>query len=177
MAIDFADISYLAEGNERQRSAANVLRRNDVMEQLQAFDPLLTGTVPIHLDTADSDLDIICYCPDRRLFVDVLQRAFSKAERFRLQAGSADGDPVVANFVLDGWPIEVFGANMPTRDQPAYRHMLIEYRLLEKRGEAFRTQVMALKKAGVKTEPAFAQVLKLAGDPYLVLLAYGESAT
>ena len=50
--------------------------------------------------------------------------------------------------------------------------MLIEYRLLRERGEMFRQEIIALKKQGHKTEPAFAIALGLKGDPYRELLNF-----
>ena len=55
--------------------------------------------------------------------------------------------------------------------QGAYRHMVIQARLLEAGGEAFRGEIVALRRAGLKTEPAFARRLAIAGDPYVALLA------
>ena len=39
--------------------------------------------------------------------------------------------------------------------------MIIEHKILEERGENFRQEVINLKKAGVKTEIAFARLLGL----------------
>lgn len=52
--------------------------------------------------------------------------------------------------------------------------MLVEYKLLQQHGEDFRQQVVALKKAGIKTEPAFAKLLQLPGDPYEALLQLAD---
>jgi hypothetical protein len=49
--------------------------------------------------------------------------------------------------------------------------MEAERRLLQLGGSAAREQVLALKQAGLKTEPAFAAWLRLSGDPYEALLA------
>ncbi|MNU07861.1 hypothetical protein D3C72_2536480 [compost metagenome] len=49
--------------------------------------------------------------------------------------------------------------------------MIVEARLLTLLGNEGREEVRKLKLAGLKTEPAFGQVLKLAGDPYEALLA------
>lgn len=79
---------------------------------------------------------------------------------------------MVASFQLDDFSIELFGQNIPTRQQPGYRHMLVEYRLLQDYGEDFRQQIIQLKQQGIKTEPAFAQVLGLPGNPYEALLLF-----
>jgi hypothetical protein len=50
--------------------------------------------------------------------------------------------------------------------------MLIEHRLLLKHGEAFKNKVIELKQNGLKTEPAFAKLLGIEGDPYEELLKY-----
>lgn len=71
---------------------------------------------------------------------------------------------------MDGFEVEIFGQTTPTRSQFAYRHMIIEYNLLNKYGEAFRQQIIELKQEGYKTEPAFAIALDLTGNPYLELL-------
>jgi hypothetical protein len=50
--------------------------------------------------------------------------------------------------------------------------MITEFRILQLRGEEFRHDIIALKKSGLKTEPAFASLLGLSGDPYEALLNY-----
>ncbi len=53
------------------------------------------------------------------------------------------------------------------------RHFQIERRLLALFGVDFQSRVVALKRQGIKTEPAFAALLKLPGDPYEALLTLG----
>jgi hypothetical protein len=50
--------------------------------------------------------------------------------------------------------------------------MLIEHHLLNYYDEEFRLKIVSLKEQGYKTEPAFAKVLNLKGDPYQALLNY-----
>ena len=52
----------------------------------------------------------------------------------------------------------------------AYRPMLVEARVLRLLGEEFMRRVVELKEKGVKTEPAFARLLGLDGDPYIAVL-------
>jgi hypothetical protein len=78
----------------------------------------------------------------------------------------------VANFFSDSFEIEIFGQPIPTKLQFAYRHLIVEHNLLNKYGEAFRQQILALKQQGHKTESAFAIALDLTGDPYKELLKF-----
>lgn len=83
-----------------------------------------------------------------------------------------DEESVVCNFKTDDFEIEIFGQNIPPKQQNAYRHMLIEHQILQEKGEGFRLKIIELKRTGYKTEPAFAELLNLKGNPYLALLKY-----
>ena len=48
--------------------------------------------------------------------------------------------------------------------------MMVEHRILQLANVAFREEIKALKQRGVKTEPAFTQLLDLPGDPYQAVL-------
>lgn len=173
--IDFADISYLKTGNERQKQAYQTLTAHQIFEKLAAFDPLLTGTIPIRIDIASSDLDIVCYWTNKAEFRSAVELAFANTNGFQLQEVFMNGqETILANFIIDGFEIEIFGQNIPSRQQNAFRHLLIEHQLLTEKGEVFRQEVIKLKLQGYKTEPAFAQLLKLEGDPYEALLNLTE---
>lgn len=75
-----------------------------------------------------------------------------------------------ANFFINDFEFEIFGQNIPTELQNAYRHMLVEHKILQEAGGDFRTQIIELKRQGYKTEPAFAKLLALQGDAYEELL-------
>lgn len=169
--IDFQDIIYLKDGNDRQKSAYQSLVKHHVLEKLAAFDPILTGTIPINIDIPESDLDIICYWEDIDEFIISVEKSFAKEENFSLRKETInERATVIANFWMDDFEVEIFGQNIPTVKQNAYKHLLIEYQILQEKGENFRKEIIALKQSGIKTEPAFAQLLGLAGDPYLSLL-------
>ena len=76
------------------------------------------------------------------------------------------------NLNLGSFVFEIFGQNLPTEEQNAYRHMIKEHSILLEKGEEFRKQIIALKLRGIKTEPAFADLLGLEGDPYKAILDY-----
>ena len=169
--IRFDDIRYLNTGNARQLAAYYLLLKYNLFDILQPFDPVLAGTIPINIDIENSDLDIICCFNNKVDFKNAVTLAFSGFKNFSLiDTIINQGETIIANFIVEDWPVEIFGQYIPTRQQTAYRHMVVEYLLLEHYGESFRQEVIDLKKQGYKTEPAFAKLLGLNGDPYLELL-------
>lgn len=169
--IDFEDINYLKTGNQKQQQAYQTLTQHAVLEKLVAFHPILTGTIPINIDIPSSDLDIICYWTNKEVFIIEIQKHFALETDFQLRETTINSQAtVVANFRLDGFEIEIFGQNIPSKQQNAFRHLLIEQQVLAEKGEEFKQEIIRLKLQGYKTEPAFALLLKLEGDPYLSLL-------
>lgn len=177
MNINFCNLDYLKSGNPKQKAAYKTLERNAIMQQLDGFDPILVGTIPIGIDIEDSDLDIICHSTNLHDFAQTLTNKFSHFKGFTISAHEANNSAVVAQFVVDNFILEIFGQALATRQQNAYRHMLIEHQLLLERGENFRQEIIALKEQGYKTEPAFALLLGLTGDPYAALLNYASRKT
>jgi hypothetical protein len=171
MTIPWQDISYLKDGNARQRKAFRALQSLDILSILSEHTPVLVGTIPIAIDVEDSDLDVVCEAQDLATFEERVTSAFGRQKGFRIRKKLIKGVPsVVASFHHAGFRIEVFGQPQPVREQHAYRHMVVEARLLVLGGEAARQGVQSLKRAGLKTEPAFASYFHLTGDPYEVLL-------
>jgi len=172
--MNWKDLRYLQSGNPRQQYAYAVLQALQIPATLRDFDPVLTGTIPLAIDTADSDLDVICeVAPGAQpRFRHVLREHYGHWPTFRLVGAAIGGhDSVVCEFRYDGRVVEIFGQNLPTARQNAFRHLVVEHALLGAGGEAWRRAVQALKRAGWKTEPAFATLLQLPGDPYEALLA------
>lgn len=173
--MDFDNIEYLKSGNEKQIRVYHLLISHRILEILFPFDPILVGTIPIEIDIESSDIDIICHVIDEQKFIEKVTSSFSDKEGFKIKQHSGpDHNAVIANFQIDGFAIEIFGQNLPTRQQVSYRHMLIEYEVLIQKGESFRKKIIDLKKQGLKTEPAFALLLGLHGDPYQSLLNYND---
>ncbi len=168
---NFLDIKYLQQGTPRQQQAYKVLTQNNILQKLAGFTPILVGTIPINIDIEESDLDIICQWKEKEKFISLLKKEFEEYTKFNLQS---DNEKIICNFWIDTFEIEIFGQNTPTTQQYAYRHMLVEHELLEKYGEEFRLKIIALKQQGIKTEPAFAELLGLKGNPYKELLKYGR---
>ena len=81
---------------------------------------------------------------------------------------------VIAGFRYRSFDFELLAQPVPVEEQDAYRHMLVEHHVLETRPQ-IREDIVRLKASGWKTEPAFARVLGLEGDPYDGLLDLGVS--
>lgn len=170
---NFLTIDYLKHGTPLQIRAYQVLIENEVMSQIASYHPVLVGTIPIDIAIENSDLDIICYWKNKKEFIEKLQLCFGKHPSFSIRELSLDGEEtVVANFLLEEFEIEIFGQDKPTEEQNGYKHMIIEHEILTKKGASFRQEIIQLKQSGYKTEPAFALLLGLEGNPYLALLKY-----
>ncbi len=169
--MDFLSIEYLKKGNTKQQLAYNTLGKNNILSALRVFDPILVGTIPIEIDIETSDLDIICYFSCKKDFIRVLNDCFAPLKGFMIKEKRINGSiAIVAKFRVGCFEIEIFGQDIPTLQQNAYRHMLIEYQLLKQYGEPLRQTIISLKGRGYKTEPAFGVALGLKGNPYDELL-------
>ncbi len=171
MLSHWQDIRYLAAGTPRQQQAYDALHALQILPTLRRYNTVLAGTIPLAIDVATSDLDILCEAQDLPSFQAEVTNLFGQLAGFAVRA-SSDTNPasVVANFWFQGLEFEVFGQARPVHAQHAYRHMVVEHRLLELGGAAFRAAIVGLKQAGLKTEPAFARCLQLPGDPYEAML-------
>ena len=173
MSTKFLNINYLSEGNPIQRQAFSTIQAHKLWDILAPFDPVLAGTIPIEINVSNSDLDVLCCAADLELFEALIQESFSEMPDFTLHNGTIREEPfVLCTFQTNYFPIEIFAQHIPSVQQFAFRHLLIEHYLLEKNGPEFKAKIVALKGQGVKTEPAFAQLLGLDGDPYMALLQF-----
>jgi hypothetical protein len=174
---DFTTIEYLKSGNERQQKAYQLLSKYRFFEKLKVYSPILAGTIPIEIDVEDSDLDIICevnFSFEEDFLDELLMVSKCIPENTDVQVNYPviNGEKcIVLNFVLEDFPIEIFGQNKPTTQQNAYLHMMAEYRILQEKGEEFKQKIIQLKQQGMKTEPAFGLLLGLE-NPYEDLLKF-----
>lgn len=170
---NFSNIDYLKIGNQKQIQAFKVLTEKKILMNLAEFYPVLVGTIPININIETSDLDIICYWIDKMVFTEKIQSNFNNEDKFIIRDTFINNqETVIASFETAGFKIEIFGQNIPVREQNGYRHMITEYEILQSKGENFRREIIKLKQQGYKTEPAFGLLLGLKGDPYSALLDY-----
>ncbi|MCI3920043.1 DUF4269 domain-containing protein [Paenibacillus sp. TRM 82003] len=169
----FNSITHLKSGNDIQRRAYKVINELNILNDLDKHTPTLCGTIPICIDVIGSDLDIIMEVHDFKLFKDEVKLLYGNLEGFVLFELMVRNVPTItSNFRFGGFDFELFAQPNAVEKQNAYRHMIIEHHLLTT-NPRLRTEIFRLKEKGMKTEPAFAQVLGLVGDPYDELLILG----
>ncbi|NDV59541.1 DUF4269 domain-containing protein [Bacteroides sp. 519] len=164
----FDTIDYLRTGNNNQQRVYEVLQQSRIMDILHPFTPILTGTFPLDINVSGSDLDIVCCFSDKEKFIEIVQANFASNKQFCLSF--KDNNIVIANFIFMDTEFEIYATNVPVKEQNAYIHMINEYKLLNKFGADFKAKIILLKQNGMKTEPAFAHLLELKGDPYKAML-------
>lgn len=148
----------------------SVLDELNLLDELAQYQPTVIGTPPLGLDIETSDIDISCTAQDLEDFKVEITARFSSMQGF--DVATVTDFPAVAvraAFLYRGWEIELFCQALPIRQQHGVRHFEIEKRLLEIEPD-LRSKVLQLKRAGQKTEPAFATLLQLHGDPYAAML-------
>lgn len=172
------DLSYLRTGTDRQKQAWEAIRQTGVMELLEPYTPVLAGTIPLSIDIADSDLDIICECHQLEDFGSRVRTHFQRTPGYTEQRLQVNQVPTcVISFFDAGFCFELFAQPVPVRKQNAYRHMAIESRLLALGGPDAYDEIRRLKQEGIKTEPAFAIYFDIPGDdPYQALLALEQAS-
>lgn len=143
-----------------------------LLADLAAYSPTLAGTFPLGLQIEGSDLDLLCSAPDLDDFEAALRAALARhsVRLQRLERLSLSPEASVASVAWEGPLLEIFCQAIPVCQQQGFRHMVVEGRLLVAGGPRLRERVLAAKRGGLKTEPAFASVLGLPGDPYAALL-------
>ncbi|WP_052741896.1 DUF4269 domain-containing protein [Kiloniella litopenaei] len=149
-----------------------VLAGLNLSELLADVDYEIIGTPPLGIDIADSDIDIACFSPTPDTLAQKLSTAL--VDYKDLSARTLSFPPYkteVVSFTFMDWPIEFFIQDCPLKDQFGVRHFFLEKRLLSLLGSEFTQQLIRLKQQGMKTEPAFAKLLGITGDPYLNLLS------
>lgn len=150
-----------------------VIENLALLSRLQEFHPMVIGTPPLGLETETSDLDIACYAKDLDQFMQLAASEFGDYPSLNIRCGNIHPDlTVCVEFQSCDWTIELFCQSVPIHQQWGVRHYWMEHRLLNLEPQ-LRPIIQHLKRVGYKTEPAFALMLGLEGDPYRAMLALG----
>ena len=168
----FKDVEYLKVGNLKQKQSYKILKNIKIFKILEEFNPILVGTIPIGVDVDKSDLDIVCEInlKNKDSLKNISTKNFSQFKNFKIIDTFSTTGVVVINFFVDDMEIEIYASKVSSFETNGYRHMIIEDRILSCCSLKFKEKIVALKKSGIKTEPAFAKLLKLNGNPYEELL-------
>jgi predicted metalloenzyme YecM len=142
-----------------------------VLKHLKELKPLIAGTFPLAVDIATSDVDVLVETKHLHELDVLLRHHYGQCEGFAVSLNEMDLLPtLVCKFIFNQVPFEIFAQDRPAIKQTAYRHFLIEERLLKFGGDAFYQKVLQARAFGLKTELAFGEVLNLDSDPYIALL-------
>ncbi|MBL7991200.1 MAG: DUF4269 domain-containing protein [Candidatus Kapabacteria bacterium] len=170
------DSTYLLAGAPRQQEVYRLLSSAGLFDTLREYSPCLAGTIPLQVDIPESDADIICEVNNHAAFEQVIRESFGCHEGFTMKYSKVQERAVtLAQFVLcdevsQALTVEIFGQSLPVEEQNAYRHLVVEARLLRLAHKEAHVQIRRLKSQGIKTEPAFAQYFGITGEPYQALL-------
>lgn len=167
----FITVDYLASGSTTQQKLYKDIQSISLIENLADFKATVTGTFPLDISIEKSDVDLICEVHDFKLFAECLKKFINNSTNKiqPVRAGACTEDRYLCTFQTQNFFYEIFAISQPVIEQPAFVHMINEYRLLGIYGEALAKRVIELKRSGTKTEPAFAIALQIKGDPYVEL--------
>ncbi|MFV8257176.1 VOC family protein [Bdellovibrio bacteriovorus] len=154
---------------EKNEAIHTAVKSSGVLKSLKEHQPLLVGTYPLGMNVSGSDVDVLINIPDLTTAETLLKKHFSGFENFKAET-HAQYAAVTASFDFQGVTFEVFAQVKGTVKQNGNLHFLVEERLLHVGGSFLAEKILALRKAGDKTEPAFAKALNLSGNPYDELL-------
>jgi hypothetical protein len=120
MDYDWRNIHYLREGGIKQELAYLALQGSGVWTLLREFKPVLAGTIPLRINIAGSDLDVLCEVPEaaQARFAALVQAHFGAYQGFWLAQRRIGGHATtVAGFRYRNETIELFGQALPTDQQ------------------------------------------------------------
>lgn len=178
MIVSTFHLEALKKGTKKQTLAYQDIMNSGIMDKLKPFSPALAGTIPLDICTEESDLDIICYFKDLRSFSEELERHFGHYQAFQKAFTEVRGvSSLVASFKGRHFTFEVFCQPVPVIEQYAVIHFFIEEKILEYGGKAVAQKIRAFKNQGIKTEPAFAKLIGIRGDPYHGIAALAKLTT
>lgn len=148
---NFLTIDYLEHGNEIQHNVFHLLRNHQILEKLDTYKPIVVGTIPIEINIENSDIDIIGETSNFEKATNHLTENFSHYIEFKIdQLINNNETCLTCNFRIDTFEIEIYLENKIPTEQNAYRHMLIEAKLLENLTNHSKTKSSNLKRMGTK---------------------------
>jgi len=157
----------------REQNVNNALHDSGILALLDKYSPTVVSTILVGLGTDNSDIDIICHYHSQSQFIDDCVKRLHRFANWQIHN---EQEFVLGRFKFGGFQFEIYGSSTPVYKQLAYRHFQVMQRLVDLGGAKFAAAVVDLKKKGLKTEPAIAQLLNLPGDPYQAVLILGTES-
>lgn len=155
----------------------SALKSSRILNYLKPFSPLIAGTLPLNLSVVESDVDIIISGDDLQIMKSQLINKFECYPDFICDEKLVHGErTILASFTFQEIKFEIFGQQTFSLKQKGYLHFLVEERLIKIGGEPFLNKINEARSLGLRTEPAFAKVLQLSGDPYEELLSLNKKS-
>lgn len=163
---------------EKNPSLMKSFQNLEILTRLKKYRPLIAGSFPLGLQNDDSDVDILLQAQDLKKLEVELRQYYGNMLGYLAQFEQVDGlSTLVVHFQYQNRGFEFFAQNCEPVRQRAYLHFLVEERLLKWGGANFKKQVLEKRRQGLKTEPAFAEVLGISEDPYLFLIELQKKST
>ncbi len=174
---DFEDYEYLRTGNKVQRKSYEILSELDIKTALKHYSPVLVGTIPIGINIESSDLDILCEVNNFEEFDNIILEKYGHFSEFTFRKKTHQNRiSYIYNFIFNDVEIEIFAQNKAVKIQNGYKHMVIENVINKVFGDVFVDEIIHLKRLGLKTEFAYAELLDLYGNPFEAILAVDNIA-
>lgn len=156
---------------ELNQKVWNAISDSQILKHFKSLHPLIAGTFPLSVNLSTSDVDVLLHSDNLASMEKNLKELYSNQPDFEITKSEVDGLPtLICQFCWDQVPFEVFAQNRHPVEQKAYRHFLVEERLLKLGGDDFFQKILSARADGLKTELAFGKVLDLQNDPYEELL-------
>ena len=116
---DFFNIKYLKQGNEDQREAYKIVEDLNHESYLKDYKPTLVGTIPIEINTKDSDLDILCEIDNFENFDRAIKNKYSHLDKFMQSKGEYQNrESLVYNLKYQNKSVEIFAQNCQLNPPP-----------------------------------------------------------
>lgn len=155
---------------EKHPKLCDLIDRYGLLINIKEFTPLISGTIPLQINTDDSDLDLLCQSADLKHFEEICQQHWGNLPSYRCHRALFQNlESSVVDFTVEGLKVEIFCQDEEVFKQNANRHYYAQSKLLKLLGPKFRSDVKKLRAKGLKTEPAFGELLGL-NSPYEELL-------
>ncbi|WP_206240337.1 DUF4269 domain-containing protein [Novosphingobium terrae] len=159
---------------EQAISYRKAVEKIGLLAKLGEFQVEIAGAAPLGLSVAHSDIDVLCFSSSPEPLERAIWHEFGQEKNFSLRRWAAGEKAIIATFTAHGWTFQIYGSNVPVREQIGWKLYQAEIRLLALGGQHFKSEVMRLRSSGMKTIPAMMRVLGRDGDPYAALIATGN---